>query len=374
VLTQVCKLFTEIAVPHYFALLEFSIPQDDSLTLDTKGCEALLVWQRTDAFVVPKRIYFSTSRAADCHFHALRIFLQSLTDLDVPQVYIFAFSGPYEPTIAFLDLLETIRSECKELSCHGTGEGGSESQLGLAVRTPNCQSKLQVLEIATTLFFTPLSIAFTLSTLRNAPLTKLRLTNTGLTVTEWMSFLKDLHLKHLRILEVEALCPVQGLVNFLSRHELDTLVISSSASVTDRLRPCLSPLRHTRSAIPLSLSRLEGCPSYILSLLRYADISNNLEYLGLWLGRSSLSDFFISDILSCTEHFPALQDLFVHIPIGTDTHALAFPKHFQACFVKYLMLHIQDSDILVHSFTCPLFLAEESFSHIVHSGYPLSQP
>jgi len=147
-----------------------------------------------------------------------------------------------------------------------------------------------------------------------------------------------------------------------------------TASVTDRLRPRLSPSRHTHSAIPLSLSRLEGCPSYILSLLRYADISNNLEYLGLWLGRSSLSDFFISDVLSCTEHFPALQDLFVHIPIGTDTCALAFPKHFQACFVKYLMLHIQDSDILVRSFTCPLFPAEESFSHIVHSGYPLSRP
>ena len=159
-LTQVCKLFTEIAAPHYFALLEFSIPQDDSLTLDTKGCEALLVWRRTDAFVVPKRIYFSTSRAADCHFHALWIFLQSIMDLDVPRVYIFAFSGPYEPTIAFLDLLETIRSECKELSCHGTGEGGSESRLGLAVRTPNCQSKLQVLEIATTLFFHPIIHCF----------------------------------------------------------------------------------------------------------------------------------------------------------------------------------------------------------------------
>ena len=126
--------------------------------------------------------------------------------------------------------------------------------------------------------------------------------------------------------------------------------------------------------IPLSLARLEGCPSYILSLLHYVDISDSLEYLGLWLGRSSLSDFFISDVLSCAGCFPALQDLFVHIPIGPDTHALACPKHLQPCFIKYLMLHIQDSDILVCSFTCPLFLAEESFSHIVHSGYPLSWP
>ena len=203
---------------------------------------------------------------------------------------------------------------------------------------------------------------------------KLRLTNTGLTVTEWMSFLKDLHLKHLRILEVEALCPVQGLVNFLSCHKLDTLVISSLASIADRLCPCLSPSQHTRSAIPLSLTRLEGCPSYILSLLRYVNICNNLKYLGLWLGRLSLSDFFILDVPSCTEHFPTLQDLFVHIPIGMDTRALACPMHFQSCFVKYLMLHIQDSDILVRPFTCLLFPAEESFSHIVHSGYPLSQP
>ena len=126
--------------------------------------------------------------------------------------------------------------------------------------------------------------------------------------------------------------------------------------------------------IPLSLARLEGCPSYILSLLHYVDISDSLKYLGLWLGRSSLSDFFISDVLSCAERFPALQELFVHVPIGPDTRALACPKHLQPCFVKYLMLHIQDSDILVHSFTCPLFPAEESFSHIVHSGYLLSQP
>ncbi|KIM53758.1 hypothetical protein SCLCIDRAFT_138237 [Scleroderma citrinum Foug A] len=241
-LTQVCKLFREIAAPHYFALLEFSIPQGDQLSLEAKCCEAFLVWRRTDAFIVPTHIHLSTFHAMDRHFYALQIFFESLMDLNVPQVYIYTFSGPYKPTTAFLDLLETIRSSgCKELSCHGTGEGGSESRLGLAVRTPDCQSKLQVLEIALSLFFTPLSIAFTLTTLRNAPLTKLRLTNTGLTVTEWMSFLKDLHLKHLCILEVEALCPVQGLVNFLSCHELDTLVISSLASVTDQLCPHLSP-------------------------------------------------------------------------------------------------------------------------------------
>ena len=51
--------------------------------------------------------------------------------------------------------------------------------------------------------------------------------NTGLTVTEWMSFLKDLHLKHLCMLEVEALCLMQGLVNILLFHELDMLIISS---------------------------------------------------------------------------------------------------------------------------------------------------
>ena len=117
-----------------------------------------------DAFIVPKCIYFSTSHAKDHHFYALQIFLELLMDLDVPQVYIYAFFGPYEPTITVLDLLATIHSQCKELSCHGTGVGGSKSQLGFAVRTPNCQSKLQVLEITSSLFFTPSSIAFTLTT------------------------------------------------------------------------------------------------------------------------------------------------------------------------------------------------------------------
>ena len=135
-----CKLFREITAPHYYALFEFSIPQDDYLPLEAKGCEALLVWWWTDAFIVPKCIYFSTLHAKDRHFYALWIFLELLMDLDVPQVYIYAFSGPYEPTIVFLDLLATIRSECKELSCHGTGWGGVSPNSALPSGLPTARA------------------------------------------------------------------------------------------------------------------------------------------------------------------------------------------------------------------------------------------
>ena len=146
------------------------------------------------------------------------------------------------------------------------------------------------------------------------------------------------------------------------------------ASIMDQLCLCLSLSWHTHLAIPLFLARVEGCPSYILSLLPYADISDTLKYLGLWLGQSSLSNLFIWDVLSCTEHFPALQDLFVHFPIGMDCHALGFPQHFQLCFVKIL-----NTSYLRFQYTCaficlPSTIPNWVFCCIVHSSYLLSWP
>jgi len=129
-----------------------------------------------------------------------------------------------------------------------------------------------------------------------APLMKLRLTNTGLTVTEWMSFLKDLHLKHLRILEVEALCPVQGLVNFLSCHELDTLVISSLASIADRLCPHLSPSQHTqRSRCPWLDWKVVLPTSFLCCIMLTSPTTSNT--LGYGLGNQASVTF--SSQMSC---------------------------------------------------------------------------
>ncbi|KAI5990701.1 hypothetical protein EDC04DRAFT_1376277 [Pisolithus marmoratus] len=298
-LTQACQLLREIAAPHYFALLGFNTPQSSYLSLDDNGCEALLVWRRTEAFVVPRSLYFSVSRTTtNYHLYALRTFFESLPGRKVvPRVHLLLYSGPDKPTESFLHLLECIRgSGCKELICLGLpwGEGLRTCR---GEGTPVCNTELQFLELSSSLFFTPLSIAFTLSTLRSAPLVSLRLTNTGLTAVQWTSFLKDLRLRSLRSLGVDVTCPVRSLVEFLSRHQVETLTfISVTAS---RSPPSRSPLRRTCPVTSLSsLTRLEGSPSHILSLLHYAYIPGTLEYLGIQLGASSLTDCFLSDVLS----------------------------------------------------------------------------
>ncbi|KAI6033749.1 hypothetical protein PISMIDRAFT_111343, partial [Pisolithus microcarpus 441] len=326
-LTQVCQLLREIVAPHYFVLLEFNTPRSSYLSLDNKGCEALLVWLRTEAFVVPNSLYLSVSRTTkDYHLHALQMFFESLAGSKVvSRVHLLLYSGPDNPTLSFVRLLEGIQgSGCKELTCHGSawGEG---LRICCAEVTPICSTELQCLELSSSLFFTPLSIAFTLTTLRNAPLVSLRLTNTGLKAVQWTSLLGNLRFRCLRSLVVEAICPTHSLVEFLSRHQVDTLTI---IGVTARLSPLpCSPLRRTCPMTPLpSLTRLDGSPSHILSLFHYAYIPGTLEYLRVRLGASSFTDCFLSDVLSCTEHLSGVGELFVRIPAEADPCALALPQ------------------------------------------------
>lgn len=347
VLTQVCKLFREVAAPEYFALLEFKLPRDTYLPLDNNACEALLVWRRTNAFVDLPYIHLSVSQATtDRHFDALRIFFESLTEV-VPRVHLFLYTGPYKPTIAFLDLLESIRdSGCKELGCHGMPVLGDAPRTYSIDGTPNCKSNLENLEFASSLFFTRMTIGFTLATLQNAPLVKLRLTNTGLTGTQWSHFLENLDLRYLRELEIEALCPPKSLVQFMSRHKVNILAIRP-VTIT-RLRPSTS--RYSRSATPLnSLTKLNGSPAYILALLRYAYMPpDTLLHLGVQFQQSDLGISFLSDVLSCTERIPGLDNLFIRIPAGVDTRVLALPENDpRTCFVQALSFQIMDDTALV---------------------------
>ncbi|KAI6131107.1 hypothetical protein EDD16DRAFT_1515266 [Pisolithus croceorrhizus] len=61
-LTQACQLLREITAPLFFVLLGFDTPQSNYLSLDDNGCEGLLVWWRTEAFVVPNSLCFSISQ------------------------------------------------------------------------------------------------------------------------------------------------------------------------------------------------------------------------------------------------------------------------------------------------------------------------
>ncbi|KAI6095592.1 hypothetical protein F5141DRAFT_1068212 [Pisolithus sp. B1] len=309
-LTQACQLLREITAPRFFALLGFDTPQSNYLSLDDDGCEGLLVWRQTEAFVVPNSLCFSISQmTTDYHLCALRTFFESLTGGKVvPRVHLLLYSGPDKLTHSFLRLLESIQgSGCKELTCSGLA-WGKGPRVHCSEGTPTCNTELQFLELSSSLFFTPSSIAFTLSTLRNAPLVSLRLTNTGLTSAQWTSFLKDLRFRYLRSLEVEATCPVRSLVEFLSVHQVETLTIISVAA--RHSSPPRSPLRHTRPPTLLSsLTKLDGSPPHILSFLHYAHIPDTLEYLGVRLGASSFMDCFLSDVLSCAEHLPGVASL-----------------------------------------------------------------
>ncbi|KAI5987240.1 hypothetical protein EDD15DRAFT_2372686 [Pisolithus albus] len=208
-------------------------------------------------------------------------------------------------------------------------------------------------KLSSSLFFTSMSIAFTLSTLRSAPLVNLRLTNTALTAVQWTKFLGDLRLRSLRSLEIEATCPARSLVEFLSRHQVKTLTIISGTARCSSLPH--SPLRRARpTALLSSLTRLDGPPSYILSLLRYAYIPGTLEYLGLRLGASSFTDCFLSDVLLCTEHLPGVNELSVRIPAEADLRALALPENrARTCLVrvKDLTLWILNSESDVNAIT-----------------------
>ncbi|KAI6122088.1 hypothetical protein F5141DRAFT_1061634 [Pisolithus sp. B1] len=273
-LTQVCQLLREIAAPRCFVLLGFDTPQSNYLSLDDKGCKALLVWRRTGAFVVPNSLHFSVSRTTtDYHLYALRTFFESLTGSKViPRVHLLLYSGPDKPSHSFLCLLECIRgSGCKELSCHGLS-WGEEPRICRGDRTSICDTEIESLELSSSLFFTSMSIAFTLSTLRSAPLVSLRLTNTALTAVQWTKFLRDLRFRSLRSLEIETTCPARSLVEFLSRHQVKALAI----------------------------------------------ISSTLEYLGLRLGASSFTDCFLSDVLLCAEHLSGVNELSIRFPAEAD--------------------------------------------------------
>ncbi|KAI5999637.1 hypothetical protein EDD15DRAFT_2193678 [Pisolithus albus] len=302
-LTQMCQLLREIAAPHYFALLGFDTTQSNYLSLDDDGCEGLLVWRRTEAFVAPNSLCFSISQmTTDSHLCAVRTFFESLTGSRViPRVHLLLYSGPDELSHSFLRLLECIRgSGCKELTCHGLA-WGERPRICHSEVTSVCNTEIKSLELSSSLFFTSMSIAFTLCTLRSAPLVSLRLTNTALTAVQWTKFLGDLQLSSLRSLEVEATCPPRSLVEFLSRHRVKTLAI----------------------------------------------ISSTLEYLGLRLGASSFTDCFLSDVLLCTEHLPGINELSVRIPAEADPHALALPQNSsRICLakVKDLTLRILNSE------------------------------
>ncbi|KIM66045.1 hypothetical protein SCLCIDRAFT_111425 [Scleroderma citrinum Foug A] len=353
-LTQVCSLFREVAAPPFFQLLHFVPPHVSTFFhIEHTMLEALSVWRHTKAFVLPDSIWFSVTEATtDCHLNALSAFFESLQGYDpIPRVHLQLPRAPRQPTASFNHFLNCIlASGCKDFHCHNVQQTYCIPQTCLKsscfTSTPSCDSKLEVLEITSSIFYSPMIIPFTITTLHNSPITHLTLMNALFMTVQWTTFLAHLSLLHLLSLEVDGSCPTHSLVNFLARHNITRLTFSWG-------HPTILGSSHALACLPLpSLECLDGPPACIHSLASLAKLTT-LETLTVRIYQTSSTVLFLEDVLACTTHFPNLDDLQVRIPSGGDCCLLETPrKPHPSCFVKMLFLMCLDSakhDIIVCS-------------------------
>ena len=105
-----------------FWLLGFEPPQVPvALNIEYTILDALSVWRRTNAFILPDSIWFFVTRAiTDRDLNVLSIFFESLKGYETfPQVHLQLITAPRQPTYPFVCLLNCIRvSGCKDLHCY----------------------------------------------------------------------------------------------------------------------------------------------------------------------------------------------------------------------------------------------------------------
>ncbi|KAI5980400.1 hypothetical protein EDC04DRAFT_2618724 [Pisolithus marmoratus] len=345
-LTQVCRLFREVAAPLFFQLLHFEPSRAPaSLYIDHGVLEALSVWRRTNAFVMPVSIWFPVAEATtDNDLNALSIFFESLQGCElVPRVHLQLFTAPRQPTNSFARLLNCIRaSGCQGLHCHDVQRTYDVPRTSLrsscfAGATLSCGSKLNALELTSSILFSPMMIPFTITTLCSSPITRLTLTNTSLRAVQWSVLLKHLSLRHLLFLEVDGNCPTHSLVSFLARHNVTSLTFSGGHPTIPR-----------SSCIPVclpSLKSLDGSPACIHSFASHAKLLTTVESLTVRFYRPSSSDDpLLETALACAAHFPNLDELCVRIPAGIALRLLDTPRDpVPCCAVKVLFLMCLDS-------------------------------
>ncbi|KIM58296.1 hypothetical protein SCLCIDRAFT_128590 [Scleroderma citrinum Foug A] len=274
-LTQVCSLFQEVATPPFFRLLHFVLPHESTFFyIEHTMLEALSVWRCTKAFIMPDSVWFSvTEVTTDHHLNALSAFFKSLQGYDpIPRVHLQLPRAPRQPTTSFNCPLNCIlASGCKDFHCHNVQQTYRVPQTYLKsscfTRAPSCDSKLEVLEITSSIFYSLMVIPFTITTLHNSPITRLTLMNTPFTTVQWSTFLTHLSLLHLFSLEVDGSCPTHSLVNFLAHHNVTRLTFSRGHPTV----PCSS---HALACLPLlSLECLDGPPACIHSLASLAKLT-----------------------------------------------------------------------------------------------------
>ena len=112
ILTQVSRLvFQEVAAPPFFRLLGFEPPQAPvTLNIEYTILDALSVWRRTNAFILPDFIWFFVTRViTDRDLNVLSVFFKSLKGYETfPQVHLQLITAPRQPTYPFVHLLNCI--------------------------------------------------------------------------------------------------------------------------------------------------------------------------------------------------------------------------------------------------------------------------
>ncbi|KAI6097731.1 hypothetical protein EDD16DRAFT_1514562 [Pisolithus croceorrhizus] len=344
--TQKCFLWS---LPNELLILIADYLPRGSLLILTQVPASLrieYVWRRTNAFVMPDSVWFSvTGATTDRHLRGLGVFFWSLQGCNsVPRVHIQLATAPRQPTHALIHLLDCIRaSGCKSLHGYDVEQTYGAPQTSLrssafASANLSCGSKLEVLEFTSSLFFSPVIIPFTITTLCSSPIVHLTLMNTLLTAVQWSTLLKHLSLRHLLSLTVDGSCPTGSLVSFLACHSVTELTSS-------RGHPTIPPFPRAHARLPLpSLERLDGSPTFIHSLANLAKLPTTLESLTVHFYRPSLSDIpLLEDVLACTAHFPNLNELCVRIPTGVDFHLLKIPRvPVPSCCARVLFLMCLD--------------------------------
>ena len=79
-LSQISRLFREIAAPPFFRLLPFEPPRVlAGLNIEYSILDGLSIWRHTDAFFILDSIWFSVmGMTNDCHLNVLSVFFKSL--------------------------------------------------------------------------------------------------------------------------------------------------------------------------------------------------------------------------------------------------------------------------------------------------------
>jgi hypothetical protein len=353
-LSQVCRQLQNIVFCSYSSLVKFRPSNDSSgwLKVMDQQCGVLLLWQRCESFVPPKILWFTgSSQTTDYHLKALDTFLQSL---DTPglleRIYLSFYIGPVQDSPALLNLLGNVQAlGCKQFVCHGTSRRGIES--GIGGHADLCPTTLEVLHLHSPLFFGAHSVSFTLTALQNSPIRELSLMNTSLSRNAWSTLLSTLALPYLSTLTLDDMCPTRDLVEFLKRHMVRELRLSSLGMLSG---VDIGPLWRSRlrTTIP-TLSSLDASPAGIIGLMCLIDVSRPFQKLVVRLNHLHNKRHLFSSLLDCTEHFRDLRQLQVNIPVNIeDPSAYSEFENIRTCSAREVVLKawpLQDdsSEVLV---------------------------